>query len=239
MDLNFRKQIMNDFSIGEEKFNSKKNIFSSNEPTDDFLFYNRSDFSLICTDNRVFMRSDNVKLIEKLETTYKDYLSQWFSEACNIGNLSSILAEFDMEIDNFFPLMTYSCNSKPKLNHDFVKIYKDDIGKFKGKTKMSFCFDDDDRLGLAYYDRDRLIALAGASKSGKYLWDIGFEKFSFDKRYKGIGTEMLLTISQMIKEENSEISPFTSTQFSHTRSINTAIRAGFEMNLCITGKKNK
>lgn len=135
--------------------------------------------------------------------------------------------------------MTYSCNSKPKLNHDFVKIYKGDIVKFKGKTKMSFCFDNDDRLGLAYYDRDRLISLAGASKSGKYLWDIGFEKFSFDKRYKGIGTEMLLTISQMTKEENSEISPFTSTQFSHTRSINTAIRAGFEMNLCITGKRNK
>ena len=239
MDLNFRKQIMNDFSIGEEKFNSKKNIFISNEPADDFLFYNSSDFSLICTDNRVFMRSDNAKLIEKLETTYKDYLGQWFSGAYNIGNLSSILAEFDMEIDNFFPLMTYSCNSKPKLNHDFVKIYKDDIGKFKGKTKMSFCFDNDDRLGLDYYDSDRLIALAGASKSGKYLWDIGFEKFSFDKKYKGIGTEMLLTISRMIKEENSEISQFTSTQFSHTRSINTSIRAGFEMNLCITGKRNK
>ena len=217
---------------------TQRRIYSSNEPTDDFLFYNRSDFSLICTDNRVFMRSDNAKLIEKLETTYKDYPGQWFSEACNIGNLSSILAEFDMEIDNFFPLMAYSCNSKPKLNHDFVKIYKDDIVKFKGKTKMSFCFDDD-RLGLAYYDSDMLIALAGASKSGKYLWDIGFEKFSFDKKYKGIGTEMLLTISQMIKEENLEISPFTSTQFSHTRSINTAIRAGFEMNLCITGKRNK
>ena len=70
MDLNFKKQIINDFSIGEEKFNSKNNIFTSNEPTDDFLFYNRSDFSLICTDNRVFMRSDNSKLMAKLESTY-------------------------------------------------------------------------------------------------------------------------------------------------------------------------
>ena len=238
MDLSFKKQIINDFSISEEKFNSKKNIFTSNEPADDFLFYNRSDFSLICTDNRVFMRSDNLKLIEKLETTYKTYPGQWFSESANIRKLSSILGEFDIEIDNFFPLMTYSCKAKPKQNHDFVKIYKDDIGKFKGKTKMCFCFDDD-RLGLAYYDSDRLIVLAGASVSGKYLWDIGFEKFSFDKKYKGLGTEVLIAISQMIKEENSEISPFTSTQFSHTRSINTAIRAGFEINLCITGKKNK
>ena len=66
-----------------------------------------------------------------------------------------------------------------------------------------------------------------------------FEKFSFDKKYKGLGTEILTAISQTIKEENSEISPFTSTQFSHARSINAAIRAGFEMNLLITGKKRK
>ena len=109
--------------------------------------------------------------------------------------------------------------------------------KFKNKSKMCFCFDDDDRMGLAFYDRDRLIALAGASQSGKYLWDIGLEKFSFDQKYRGIGTEMLIAISKIIKEENPAISPFTSTQFSHSRSINTAIRAGFEMNLLITARK--
>ena len=239
MDLNFKKQIINDFSISEEKFNSKKNIFTSNEPADDFLFYNRSDFSLICTDNRVFMRSDNLKLIEKLETTYKTYPGQWFSESANIRKLSSILGEFDIEIDNFFPLMTYDYKKIETSKFDFVRVEKEDIEKFKNKSKMCFCFDDDDRLGLAYYDSDRLIVLAGASVSGKYLWDIGFEKFSFDKKYKGLGTEVLIAISQMIKEKKSEISPFTSTQFSHTRSINTAIRAGFEINLCITGKKNK
>lgn len=135
--------------------------------------------------------------------------------------------------------MTYSRKEKLKLNNDFVMIDKEDIGKFKNKSKMCFCFDDDDRMGLAYYDKDKLIGLAGASQSGKYLWDIGFEKFSFDKKYKGLGTEILTAISQTIKEENSEISPFTSTQFSHARSINAAIRAGFEMNLLITGKKRK
>lgn len=173
MDLNYKKQITNDFSISEEKFNSKKNIFTSNEPADDFLYHNRSDFSLISTDNRVFMRSINPKLIEKLEATYKDYPGQWFAESSNIRKLYNILNDFDIEIDNFFPLMTYSRKEKPKRNHDFVRIDKEDIEKFKNKSKMCFCFDDDDRLGLAYYDSDRLIALAGASKSGKYLWDIG------------------------------------------------------------------
>ena len=133
--------------------------------------------------------------------------------------------------------MTYSRKEKPKLNNDFVRIDKEDIGKFKGKSKMCFCFDDDDRLGLAYYDGDKLIALAGASVSGKYLWDIGFEKFYFDEKYKGLGVSLLNSLAKIIRNEYKEISPITATQFSHTRSINTAIRAGFEINLCITGKK--
>lgn len=237
MDINFKKQLMIDFSLSEEEFTLGDNVFTNNEPTEDFLFYNRSDFSLICVDNRVFMRSENRKLIEKLKTTYRDYPGQWFSEAHNIRKLSSILADFAIEIDNFFPLMTYSRKEKPNLYHDFVRIYKEDIEKFKNKSKMCFCFDDDDRMGLAFYDRERIIALAGASQSGKYLWDIGLEKFYFDQKYKGVGTEMLIAISQIIKEENPDISPFTSTQFSHSRSINTAIRAGFEMNLLITARK--
>lgn len=236
MDLNFKKQIINDFSIGEEKFNSKNNIFTSNEPKDDFLFYNRSDFSLICTDNRVFMRSDNSKLMAKLESTYKNYPSQWFAEIANIRKLSSILAEFDIEIDNFFPLMTYGYKKIETSKFDFVRVEKEDIQKFKGKSKMPFCFDESDRLGLAYYDENKLIGLAGASVSGKYLWNIGFEKFYFDENYKGLGTYLLEALSIIVIEENKDISPITATQFSHTRSINTAIRAGFEMNLCITGK---
>ena len=228
---------MNDFSLSEEEFALGDNVFANNEPTKDFLFHNRSDFSLICVDNRVFMRSDNRKLIEKLKNRYKNYPGQWFSEAYNIRKLSSILAEFGIKIDNFFPLMTYSRKEKPKLDHDFVRVYKEEMEKFKNKSKMCFCFDDGDRMGLAFYDRDSLIALAGASQSGKYLWDIGLEKFSFDQKYRGIGTEMLIGISKIIKEENPAISPFTSTQFSHSRSINTAIRAGFEMNLLITARK--
>lgn len=183
------------------------------------------------------MRSDNPKLIEKLESTYKDYPGQWFSEAHNIRKLSSVLAEFDIEIDNFFPLMTYGHKKIKISKFDFVRIEKEKINKFKGKSKMAFCFDESDRLGLAYYDEGKLIALGGASISGKYLWDIGLEKFSFDEKYRGLGTEILVALSQKIKEENLAISPITATQFSHSKSINTSIRAGFEMNLCITGKK--
>lgn len=237
MDINFKRQIMNDFSIGEEEFNSKNNIFTHNNPEGDFLFYNRSDFSIICTNDKVFMRSDNPKLMEILEATYKDYPGQWFAESVNIKKLSKILNEFNIEIDNFFPLMTYSHKKIEPSKFDFIKIEKNQIGKFMGKSKMPFCFDESDRLGLAYYDDNKLIGLAGASVSGKYLWDIGIEKFSFDEKYKGLGVSLLNSLAKIIRNEYKEISPITATQFSHTRSIDTAIRAGFEINLCITGKK--
>lgn len=237
MDINLKRQIMNDFSIGEEEFNSKYNIFTHNNPEDDFLFYNRADFSMICSNNKVFMRSDNQKLIEKLEDKYKAYPGQWFSEAKNIRKLSSILGEFDIEIDNFFPVMSFSYRKIWVKDFEFTRIDKEDIGRFKGKTKMAFAFDEDDRIGLGFYDGKELIALAGASVSGKYLWDIGLEKFSESPDYQGLSASILRSISLIIKEENEDISPITATQFSHTRSINTAIRAGFEMNLCMTGRK--
>lgn len=237
MDINFKKQIMNDFSIGEEEFHSKNNIFTHNNPEDDFLFYNRADFSAICTSGKVFMRSENSVLINKLREKFKAYPGAWFAEAANIRNLDKILGEFGMEIDNFFPLMSFSDREVLVKDFEFIRIEKEDISKFKGKTKMAFAFDEDDRLGLGFYDDKKLIALAGASVSGKYLWDIGLEKFSESPDYQGLSASILRNLSLIIRKENENISPIVTTQFSHTKSINATLRTGFDMNLCITGRK--
>ena len=237
MDINFKRQIMNDFSISEEEFHSKNNVFTYNKPTNDFLFYNRSDFSIICTNDKVFMRSENPALINKLRKNFKEYPGAWFAEIANIRILDKILGEFGIEIDNFFPLMSFSDRKVLVKDFEFTRIEKNDIENFKGKSKMAFAFDEDDRIGLSFYDGKNLIALAGASVSGKYLWDIGLEKFSKEPKYQGLAASILRSLSLIIREENPSISPITATQFSHTKSINTAIRAGYEMNLCITGKQ--
>lgn len=236
MDGNFKKQIMNDYSISLGDFKDKENIFTVNRPDESFLFYDKAPFSAICTSGKVFMRSDNPDLIDKLRENFKDYPGAWFSEATNIRILDKILGEFGIEIDNFFPLMTFSDRGSEVKDFAFTRIGKEEIGNFKGQTKMAFAFDEEDRLGLSFYDGKELIALAGASVSGKYLWDIGLEKFSESPKYQGLGASILMSLSLIIRDENEDISPITATQFSHTRSINTAIRAGFEMNLCITGK---
>lgn len=237
MDRNFKKQIINDYSISPGDFEDKKNVFTVNRPDESFLFYDKAPFSALCTGGKVFMRSENPDLIDKLREKFKDYPGAWFAESPNIRMLDRILGEFGIEIDNFFPLMNFSDREVWVKDFEFTRIEKEDIGKFKGKTKMAFAFDEDDRLGLSFYDGKDLIALAGASVSGKYLWDIGLEKFSESPKYQGLGASILRSLSLIIREENEDISPITATQFSHTRSINTAIRAGFEMNLCMTGRK--
>lgn len=239
MDINFKKQIMDDYSINKEDYYSARHIFSVNQVDESFMFYDKADFSAICTAGKVFMRSDDPELMEELKKNFKDYPGAWFSEAANIRKLDRILGKYNIEIDNFFPLMSFSDRDVSIKDFEFTRINKEDIGNFRNKTKMAFSFDKDDRFGLSYNDGDKLIALAGASVSGKYLRDIGLEKFSFKNIYKGLAASILRSLSLLIIEENENISPITSTQFSHTRSINTAIRAGFEMNLCITGKRNK
>lgn len=237
MDINFKKQIMNDYQVSPEGFKDKNNIFTVNEAEESFLFYNKAPFSALCTGGKVFMRSDNPYLINKLREKFKEYPGAWFAEADNIRNLDKILGEFGMEIDNFFPLMTFSDRKALVKDFEFTRIERNYIENFKGKTKMAFAFDEDDRIGLSFYDGKNLIALAGASVSGKYLWDIGLEKFSKEPKYHGLGASILRSLSLIIREENPSISPITATQFSHTKSINTSIRAGYEMNLCITGKE--
>lgn len=102
---------------------------------------------------------------------------------------------------------------------------------------MPFAFDDDDRIGISLHDGNKLIALCGASTIGKYLRSLGIEKFYFDDKYKGLSSSIVRSLALQTKTENSSVSPIYTTQFSHTSSINTAIRAGFEMNVCICANK--
>lgn len=237
MDINFKRQILNDFSISEEEFDYGGNIFVVNNPDDTFLFYNKSLLSLIIFDNRIFVRSNDDKLIGALKKEYMKYPGQWFTEFDNIKKLESILNKYNMKIDNFFPLMTFSDRYVKTKNFEFNRIEKKDIQSYKGISNMPFSFDDDDRIGLSFYDNDKLIALCGASTIGKYLWSIGIEKLCSGKKYEGLASAIVRSLSLIIKNENPEISPIYTTQFSHTASINTAIRAGFDMNVCICGSK--
>ena len=239
MDINFKNQLLNDFSITGEEFDLRNNIFTVNHPEDSFLFYNRYHFSIIISSNRIFVRSNNSDLINSLKNDYSEYPAQWFTEFENIKKLECILRNYNIKIDNFFPLMTFSNRDVRTEHFNFARISKEEIQRFKGISKMPFTFDEDDRIGLSFYDHNKLVALCGASTIGNYLWSIGIEKFYFDKKYEGVSSAIVRSLALIIKQEYPEVSPIYTTQFSHTASINAAIRAGFDMNVCICGSEIK
>ena len=134
--------------------------------------------------------------------------------------------------------MTFSDRNVKTRKFTFDRIDKNDIIQYKGLSNMPFTFEDDDRIGISFYDGNKLIVLCGASTIGKYLRTLGIEKFYFDDKYKGFSSSMVRSLAIQIKAENSHVSSIYTTQFSHTDSINTAIRAGFDMNVCICASKN-
>ena len=121
---------------------------------------------------------------------------------------------------------------KIKSDYKFRRINKNDFCKFKGISNMCFSFDDGyykDMDALAYYDKDKLVGLTGINVNSKYLWEFGVEKFSYDKKYNGIMPILVNNLAYIIMNENPNITPIYSTQFSHIKSINLANRSGFKM----------
>ena len=113
---------MNHYFISDGKFSDKANVLVVNKPDDSFLFYDRSEFSAICTGGKVYMRSESADLIDKLRENFQNYPGAWFAEAANIRKLDGILGEFGIEIDNFFPLMTFSAREVKVKEFEFSKI---------------------------------------------------------------------------------------------------------------------
>ena len=95
-----------------------------------------------------------------------------------------------MSLNNMGPIMSPRLNfTKFESDYKFKRIDKKDYNKFKGSVKFAFSFDEeifDDQLVLSYYDGEKLIAIAGASRNSKYLWKIGVEKFDFSTKYREV-----------------------------------------------------
>ena len=230
MDHNIIKQLKNDF--GNINLLDSKNHFILNDYDDSFLSYNRHPLAINCVGNSLLVRSSDKNLLKELEREYNDYPAEWFMEVPNLIKLQDILKNHKMTLKNMAPIMGPSRSFKKIDSPDeFTRIKEEDFIKFKGVTKHAFSFDDGiwkDRLALAYYDNERLIAIAGANQNSKYLWEIGVEKFDKSPKYKNVTSYLVNNLVNIAREENPEITVMYSTQFSHVKSMNVAIRAGYD-----------
>ncbi|WP_291563477.1 GNAT family N-acetyltransferase [Clostridium sp. UBA2485] len=139
------------------------------------------------------------------------------------------LREFGHEIDemsHFYLPDTVTCDVRPITAVKWFE--KQEILQFRGDSRFeqAFVFNDNysDVLGVAAFDGDTIMGMAGISEDSKTLYQIGIDVLP-EYRGKGIGTNLVALLKQeMLKRRKI---PFYGTSVSHIISKNIAINAGF------------
>lgn len=226
------QQFCIDFNCTEADL--EKNYFGTATTNQRARYWARNKADIVCYNNLIYVRTEEEALTKELETHFKECKGEWFLETKNIKLLNQILQKFGLEIVRFaaflIPKEEIQMQKKQALN--FVLINQAEIITFKNDERIqeAFCYsgNDPDQFGLAYYEQEELIALCGANKNGEYTWEIGVEVFDQIHRNKGLATKLVRDATQVIQQESLDILPVYGTAFSHTRSINVAINAGFK-----------
>lgn len=225
-------QFSYEFNVSKEKIRNKENIFSSRESDENFRFWANSIGNILIYNEKILVRLENELALSKIKNEFSKVSGSWFFEEENIKYLEKVLNEQHLTIINRAPFFI----PKVKMNYqkeENFKIYtQKEIRKISNIEDMDFIFSFEeglyeDKIGLGYFDGEKLIAMAGANEMSPVMWEIGIMKFSNEKKYRGIGQKLLQNITALIQEKN--ILPVYGTQFSHIKSINLAIRAGYEL----------
>ncbi|HCM89266.1 hypothetical protein [Vagococcus sp.] len=228
-----KKQFSVDFNCPVEALD--KNTFVTYKSDNRSRYRARSKGSIVCYDGKVYVRTEEDRLTQKLKSKYNQKKSDWFLEIKNLQELKAELAEFDLKIESINP---FFIPIKEKIitdnwNERFVFIKKEDIPNFKENKRITeaFCYseNDPDQIGLAYYEGNELKAICGANWNGKYTWEIGIEVLDHQFEKQGIATELVRGLTSKILFDQPNVLIVYSTSFSHINSMNVAINSGFKI----------
>ena len=212
----------------------KKNYFVTAGTNQQARYWARNKADIVCYNNLIYVRTENENLTKELETLFKECRGEWFLEIKNINLLTHVLQKFGLEITRLgaFLVPKNKIELQGTQELDVVLIDQPEIIFLKSDERIreAFCYseNDPDQFGLAYYDQEELLALCGVNKNGEFTWEIGVEIFDQEHRNKGIATKLVQDATTLIQQESNNRLPVYATAFSHTRSINVAINAGFK-----------
>ncbi len=224
-----RKQLAYEFDMDEGDFSSKENIFTLKDYDENFFYNDKTKANIISYKNKLLCRCEDVKLLNDLKEKYKTYPGQWFMDADNIYELMEILDKYGLKIRNIFPVFAPKFKKKLDNTENFYLLKDKDFEQYRSVDKYDFVFTyEKGEIGMAYKEGEKIIALASATEEARYFYDMGLEKYIFDKKYKSVATKLLIKLSNYILE-NKERIPLCSTQFTHGKSLNTMINAGYRL----------
>lgn len=225
-----KKQLALDYNCQLSDFEKEENIITQNMHLEGRRI-NDSDecfLKIITIGCKAIICADQ-KIRPWIEEKILKKSACWLFDYGNLRMIDNKLREFGHEIDqmpHFYLPNPVTCETKPIT---IIKWFeKEEIFQFKDDSRFdeAFAFDENysDVLGVAAYDGDRIMGMAGASEDSKTLYQIGIDVLP-EYRGKGIGTNLIALLKQELLKRGKV--PFYGTSVSHINSKNVAINAGF------------
>lgn len=225
-----KKQFALDYNCKLSDFEKEGNTITENKLLEGRRIYESDGcfLKIICMWGRAIISSDE-RMIPWLEENLLKRQADWLFDCYKFRMIDKKLREFGHEIDDthhyFLPNPT-AVEVKPKTTIKWFE--KEDILQFKGDARFdeAFVFDDNysDILGVAAFDGDNIMGMAGASEDSKTLCQIGINVIP-EYRGKGIGTNLVALLKQELLKRGKV--PFYGTSESNIASNGIAVSAGF------------
>lgn len=225
------KQFMLDCNCqGDDNINLNKIFINKSKAIPGARLYEGKDlfFKAITFLGKAFIMVDD-SIYDWAIHYFKDVSPEWFCLFPNLRNIDRKLQEFNREIaDTHVYFLPDADASHVEANQSVKWFEKDGLVQFKENNPFphALCFSNTqpDVLAVAAMEGDKMIAMAGASMDGEFLWQIGIDVLT-DYRRKGLAVNLTALIKQEILKRGKI--PFYGTSESHSVSQSVAIKAGF------------
>ncbi len=225
-----KKQLAVDFNCQPSDFEKEGNTITENKLLEGRRVYENDGcfLKMICIWGRAIISTDE-EIRQWLEEKILKRDACWLFDFNKLRAIDNKLREFGHEIEekhNYYLPYPVTCDVKPLTKIKWFE--KEDILQFEGDSRFgeAFMFDDNfpDILGVAAFDGDNIIGMAGASADSENLYQIGINVMP-EYRGNGIGTNLVALLKQEVLKRGKV--PFYGTAESHIVSRNIAIKAGF------------
>ncbi|MGV3025012.1 GNAT family N-acetyltransferase [Clostridium thermobutyricum] len=226
-----KKQLCKDYNFNIEDFENKNTLITDIKEIKGRRIYknDKEILKILIFEGKAIISADKcIKnwCVENLSNAS----GEWLFLYSTLRKIDKKLNEFGYEIDNthhyYLPCEVHE-KTRPIKN---IKWYEEDeILQFKGDDRFceAFAFEESykDVLGISALDESgNILAMAGASRDGENMWQIGINVME-EASGQGIGQNMV----KLLKEEilNRGKVPFYGTVESHIISQRVALASGF------------
>ena len=186
-------------------------------------------FRAIIFMGKAYIMADET-IFEGCKEIFKDKTSpEWFCEFSNLRFIDCMLSEYGREIADTHIYFLPDEDAKVITPDRPLKWYDEtelEVFRENNPYTHAMCFSptQPDVIAVAAMDEDNIKGIAGASRDGKYVHQIGID---INEQYQGDGLAVFLTtiLKQYLLEQGTL--PFYGTSESHAISRSVAIKSGF------------